>query len=1353
MHYPKLFTIATKDIISLSHEKSLKEAIELMQEHNIRDVIVLAKKGFQILTAAHLIGLKMKKIPLETPLSEISLPSVLSLDKEASLLDGLDAMKNDTEHVCIVEAGELCAIASYTDIAKHLDPDLIAQNQTVAQMIHVSDVLMVSHETTLEALLPRLLQTKHKSAIVTTAQGYGIVTKKDIIKALSKGSDFETSVTSLMSTPLFCIEETLSIAEALELSRAKKFKRLVVQNSSGEIIGILGQKDLVNTYYNHWYKILQKHQGELERKNSQLELLANELPSGMLIISDKGIIEKANHKAEEILGYSKEELDGKEFIRLFECANQHILDENQKELLQCVQCQKKIYFAECLLLQALEEKKEQRGEEVVVTKNQNRITIEYSVNALSNHNQESCIFLFHDVSKKVKARQELEMEHSLFVGGPVMTISWRVAEGWPISFVSQNSESVLGYTSQEMLQGTFDYVSILHPDDLEKELQEVLYYINSDAQSFEQSYRLKKKDGSYCWFYDFTKIIRNHEGKAIALQGYILDRTLLKEAEQNLIEAKETAEQANRAKSAFLANMSHEIRTPMNGILGLSELLLDTSLDAKQQKMLSHLSKSARMLLDIINDILDYSKIEAQKLLLDLHEVKLSEIEEHLRELFAPQAKAKNLKFTMHIAKEIPKIIVIDEHRLLQVLSNLISNALKFTHHGGVDVAIALKKKVDETRAVLYFEIKDSGIGINEEGLKKLFTPFTQADVSITRNYGGSGLGLVISQKILEAMQSQLHVSSEVAQGSVFNFELHVDTKEQTSEKILLPHEMKNRDFSGVHVLLVEDNEINQEVAVMMLGRLGIEVDIACNGEDGVHRFETFRDKYSAILMDLQMPVMSGYEATKHIRLIDANIPIIALTAAAMIEDKEKVLRSGMNDHLAKPLDSTLLHKVLAKHIHHEDFVQMLHEQDEALILDQRYLYKNLGSQELIERLLQKFLEQLKGEFGSIDESVLKNHESAPALIYALKGISANLGAKNLSSICERIDAKYKAALMIPSDDVQELRKALLEIKEKISTLYGVKPFKQADAVSGHHESAKRATLLIVDDSLTNIEILIDLLRDDYNIKIAKSGAKALEIAKKSSDIDLILLDVMMPDIDGYSVCRELKSDAKTHDIPIIFITGNTMPQDEEYGLRLGAIDYIKKPFHPTIVKMRVQNHINTKLKSDMLEQLSMYDGLTHIANRRFFDEHYNTLAIEAKEKHSSLGVMMVDIDYFKPYNDNYGHGKGDETLIKVAAALKNTLKRPHDFVARYGGEEFVVVLQDISLEGAKKVADALVKNVAALKIEHEHSKTEPFVTISVGLAYKDAVEVFEKEHLLKDADEALYIAKKEGKNRYALKA
>ena len=297
----------------------------------------------------------------------------------------------------------------------------------------------------------------------------------------------------------------------------------------------------------------------------------------------------------------------------------------------------------------------------------------------------------------------------------------------------------------------------------------------------------------------------------------------------------------------------------------------------------------------------------------------------------------------------------------------------------------------------------------------------------------------------------------------------------------------------------------------------------------------------------------------------------------------------------------------------------------------------------------------------------------------------------------------------------------------------------------------KKPTILVVDDMTTTLLLLHDLLKDTYEVKIAKSGTKALEILESPNDIDLILLDVEMPDINGYEVCKILKNNEQTKNIPIIFITGRTSQEDEEYGLNLGAIDYITKPFNKAIVKLRIKNYLDLKIKNDMLEKLSMYDGLTNIRNRRFFDETFEKTFSEIKRDKKSLAVLMIDIDFFKPYNDNYGHGQGDETLRKVAKALEKTIKRASDFVARYGGEEFVILLKDINKDGVEAVANNLLNAVRELKITHEFSKIENYVTVSIGVSYYNSNSDVTKLELLLKADETLYNVKNSGRNNFAI--
>ncbi|MDX4012332.1 diguanylate cyclase [Aliarcobacter skirrowii] len=300
-----------------------------------------------------------------------------------------------------------------------------------------------------------------------------------------------------------------------------------------------------------------------------------------------------------------------------------------------------------------------------------------------------------------------------------------------------------------------------------------------------------------------------------------------------------------------------------------------------------------------------------------------------------------------------------------------------------------------------------------------------------------------------------------------------------------------------------------------------------------------------------------------------------------------------------------------------------------------------------------------------------------------------------------------------------------------------------------------RATILIVDDMSTNLMMLSDILKDDYNIKISKTGEKAIELCK-NLDIDLVLLDIEMPLMNGYEVCKNLKNYEKTKNIPIIFVSAKNSEEDEEYGLNLGAIDYISKPFSKVIIKARVKNQIKLKQKTELLEKLSNYDGLTNIKNRRYFDDRLTQVYKDSKIKNTNLALMMIDIDFFKPYNDNYGHGKGDEALKIVAKTLENsilnTLDRPNDLVARYGGEEFVVLLSNIDLKELEEISNRLVKAIRDANIEHKFSKVASYLTISLGAVLYKSSNDLSIASIMKSADEALYEVKQKSRDNFLIK-
>jgi diguanylate cyclase (GGDEF)-like protein len=298
--------------------------------------------------------------------------------------------------------------------------------------------------------------------------------------------------------------------------------------------------------------------------------------------------------------------------------------------------------------------------------------------------------------------------------------------------------------------------------------------------------------------------------------------------------------------------------------------------------------------------------------------------------------------------------------------------------------------------------------------------------------------------------------------------------------------------------------------------------------------------------------------------------------------------------------------------------------------------------------------------------------------------------------------------------------------------------------------NSKQSKILIIDDSEINTLLLVALLEDEHKIITAVNGEEGIEKAAAEAP-DLILLDVTMPGMDGYTVCDELKTNPQTRNVPIIFVTAMDEMEDEARGLELGAIDYITKPFSPQIVKARVRNHLELKLARDRLMKLSMVDGLTSIPNRRQFDRVINQEWQRGIRKKVTVSLLLLDIDFFKQYNDLYGHLKGDDCLKQVAASMGAQLHRPTDMLARYGGEEFVCVLPETEIEGAIHVANRIIKNMAELNIEHNGSKVSKHVTISIGIASL----VPDAEHnvvdFIESADKALYQAKQTGRNCYSI--
>ncbi len=498
---------------------------------------------------------------------------------------------------------------------------------------------------------------------------------------------------------------------------------------------------------------------------------------------------------------------------------------------------------------------------------------------------------------------------------PVVIFSCKPDGDYEATFISENVKDVLGYESMAFLGDGEFWVHNLHPDDVERVLNGLANPFVNDFYLHE--YRLRRSDGVYRWILDQLRLIRDPAGRPVEMLGYLIDISDRKQVELELQQAKEAAETANRAKSMFLSNMSHELRTPLNAILGFTQLMsYDPVLTPELQNDLAIVNRSGEHLLELINEILDLSKIESGQMTLYLSDFALKKMLNYIEEMLQFKAKSKGLKLIVERDPNLPQFVHTDEKKLHQVLVNLLGNAIKFTNQGSVTLRVSSEHS-DQTSCRLSFEVEDTGVGIDPTEVDSLFKAFVQAEAGNKLNQG-TGLGLAISQRFVQLMGSQIRVQSTLNQGSIFYFEVGV----KLPQAVYLASELPKQRVIGIapgqptyRILVVEDVEENRRLLVKLLTSVGFEVREATQGVEAFGMWESWCP--NLIWMDLRMPIVDGYTATKRIREHPhgQETVIIALTASAFEEDREKVLMAGCDDFISKPFQERLVFDKLAQHL------------------------------------------------------------------------------------------------------------------------------------------------------------------------------------------------------------------------------------------------------------------------------------------------------------------------------------------------------------------------------------------------------------------------------------------------------
>ncbi|MFA6940795.1 MAG: response regulator [Clostridiaceae bacterium] len=635
------------------------------------------------------------------------------------------------------------------------------------------------------------------------------------------------------------------------------------------------------------------------------------------------------------------------------------------------------------------------------------------------------IIVFRDITRIMLLENYLRKEQNKII--KLKDLYLTMLNEVPALFCRLNSNNMIDYYNKNFLEFigednikriNYDYKKFIHSGNIDKFDEEFIENLNKKI-TFQTEIRMLNNQGEYRWMLIYGKPLNYIEGKYFGYLLLGLDIEKIKQFEEKLIVSNEQAQEENKAKSTFLANMSHEIRTPLNGIDGMIDLTMRTELTAEQKENLEIAKDCSNSLMEVINNILDFSKIEAGKMKLKKAEFKIEDLIEKTVKFNLVHAKDKGIELKYKIQPGIDKIIFGDYKKIQQVLNNLISNAIKFTDIGGVIVAVEIISE-EENQGLFKFSVSDTGIGISVEDMGKLFKNFSQVDGSFTKKYGGTGLGLIISKKLLELMGSNILIDSIKGTGSTFYFTVKLEfVKSKILSSPISKEDFYNNKISNIsrNILVAEDNEANQIVIKKMCNKMNHTIKVVNNGREAIEILD--EENFDLVLMDIQMPIINGIEATEIIRKKEKesgrHIPIVALTAYALKEDRDKFLSIGMDDYLSKPIIITDLYNCIEK-LTSKEIKSELHNGEYYLNISQ---LKNISDKNTSLEIISIEINKIKGylekkDFINCEKAFHKIKEYSPGIISIIM--------KN---------ASFRAELASRRKDINKIKEQILLIEKE----------------------------------------------------------------------------------------------------------------------------------------------------------------------------------------------------------------------------------------------------------------------------------------------------------------------------------